>query len=117
MIGASKGGYRRSPGGVLVLVLVDTQQSSQRSITLRSIIELKHEYKNIHLGGWGVSPMGVFFIWAVFSLHVRGGHAIFSVWGDLFFCMVGGGIIGLTPPITIFAGASCHKNLSRSWRF
>ena len=36
-------------------------------------------------------------MWAVFSLHVRGNHAIFSVCGgggDLFFCM-GGGIIGL----------------------
>ena len=39
-----------------------------------------------------------------------GGGNLFSAWGG------GGGIIGLAPPITIFAGASCHKNLSRSWR-
>ena len=89
MIGTRKGGYRRSPGGGSM------------------------NKKNPSGGGGGVSPMGVFFMWAVFSLNVRGGHAIFSVCGgggDLFFRMGGGGIIGLAPPpITIFAGASCHK--------
>ena len=76
MIGASKGGYRRSPGGGSV-----------------------NKKKSIWGGGGGVSPMGVLFMWAVFSLHVRGGHAIspcVCVWGgDLLFCMGGRALLGL----------------------
>ena len=97
MIGARKGGgYRRSPGGGSM-------------------------NKKNPSGGGGSFPYGGIFMWAVFSLHVRGGHAIFSVCGGggISFSAWGGGggaLLGL-PPITIFAGASCHKNLSRSWRF
>ena len=89
MIGARKGGYRRSPGG--------GSMNKKKSIW-----------------GGGEFPYGGIFMWAVFSLHVRGSHAIFSVCGGSPFLHGGGGHYWACPPITIFAGASCHKNLSRS---
>ena len=74
MIGARKGGYRRSPGG--------GSMNKKKSIW----------------GGGGSFPYGGIFMWAVFSLHVRGSHAIFSVCGGVSFsAWGGGGIIGLAP--------------------
>ena len=54
----------------------------------------------------GVSLMEVFFMWAVFSLHVRGGYAIFSVcvWGGVLFLHGGGALLGL-PPHNNFCGS------------
>ena len=53
--------------------------------------------------------MGVFFLCEQSFLSTCRPYAIFSVWGGgLIVCMGGGALLGL-PPITIFAGASCHK--------
>ena len=88
MIGARKGGgYRRSPGGGSM-------------------------NKKIHLGG-GSFPYGGIFMWAVFSLHVSGGHAIFSVCGGISFSAMGGGgaLLGLPPP----HNNSCGSLLSQKF--
>ena len=81
MIGARKGGYALARWG-------------------------KHEYKKIYLGG-GSFPYGSIFMWAVFSLHARGGHVIFSVCvggGSLFLHGGGGALLGL-PPHNNFCGS------------
>ena len=49
--------------------------------------------------------MGVFFMWAVFSLHVRGGHAIFFVCGGISFSAWGGGALLGLPPHNNFCGS------------
>ena len=81
MIGARKWVYRRSPGGGSM-------------------------NEKISCGGGGVSPMGVFFMWAVFSLHVRGGMPFFPcVWGGgVSFSAWGGALLGL-PPHNNFCGS------------
>ena len=62
--------------------------------------------------------MGVFLCGQSFLSTYGGAMPFFPcVRGDLFFCMGGGGHYWACPPITSFAGASCHKNFSRSWRF
>ena len=77
MIGARKGGYRRSPGGGSM------------------------NKKNPSGGGGGVSPIGVFLCGQSFLSMYAGampffpcvGGVSFSAWGG-----GGGGIIGLAPP-------------------
>ena len=59
----------------------------------------------------GVPLWGIFSMWTVFSLHMG---TIFSVCvcvgGFFFFCMGEGALLGLPPPITIFAdrASCCH---------
>ena len=74
MIGARKGGgYRRSPRG--------------------------GSMNKKNPSGGGSFPYGGIFMWAVFSLHVRGGHAIFSVCGGGSpFLLWGGGHYWVCPP-------------------
>ena len=94
MIGACRGGYRRSPGG-------------------------EHEIKKFLVGGGGVSPMGVFFLCGQSFLSSWGPCHFFPFGRSLF--LHGGGLLGLPrPPITSFCGSLLLPQIfiiSRSWRF
>ena len=73
-----------------------------------------------NLSDGGEFPLwGYFYVGSLFSPRTRGPCHFFRVCGGggISFSAWGGGHYWACPPIAIFAGASCHKNLSRSWKF